>query len=275
MSKEKKYRFYYSRKQDAIDEDMWGFAPRYTFVKTPDGYKQYSELCSIKGSKCNWSDAELVYETDDNPEIITHEAIPELIANLEAKLAESEKNLALCEQLREVEENEYSKDIGKTNSALLRKCEQTSRLIEEIKRLKQQLAEKDQAIEGLQELNQSLGQTCNNDAKEIERLREQLVEKDVEFQSLKLLLDAVDHYKQYQKDANLVILNPENCYADGYKVVIKTDNQTAIAELEKVKERFNDRLDNFYLPLDHRQTLKEVFKQIDQQIKELRGDKND
>lgn len=49
-------------------------------------------------------------------------------------------------------------------------------------------------------------------------------------------------------------------------------NQTAIAELEKVKKRFNDRLDNFYLPLDHRQTLKEVFEQIDQQIKELKGE---
>lgn len=47
-------------------------------------------------------------------------------------------------------------------------------------------------------------------------------------------------------------------------------NQTAIAELEKVKERFNDRLDNFYLPLDHRQTLKEVFEQIDQQIQVLK-----
>ena len=87
MSKEKKYRFYYSRKQNAVDEDMWGFTPRYTFVKTPDGYKQYSELCSIKGARCNWEDAELVYETDKMPEIVVHEAIPELIAELQHRLS--------------------------------------------------------------------------------------------------------------------------------------------------------------------------------------------
>ena len=83
----KKNRFYYSRKQDAVDEDMWGFTPRYTFVKTPNGYKQYSELCSIKGTRCNWADAELVYEADEMPEIIVHEAIPELIADLQHRLS--------------------------------------------------------------------------------------------------------------------------------------------------------------------------------------------
>ena len=87
MSKEKNYRFYYSRKQNAVDEDMWGFTPQYTFVKTPDGYKQYSELCSIKGTKCNWEDAELVYETDKMPDIVIHEGIPELIAELEHRLS--------------------------------------------------------------------------------------------------------------------------------------------------------------------------------------------
>lgn len=75
------------------------------------------------------------------------------IADLEAKLTESEKNLALCEELRNVEENEYSKDISKTNSALLRKCEQTSRLIEENKQLKQQLADKDEEIEDYKKMH--------------------------------------------------------------------------------------------------------------------------
>ena len=69
------------------------------------------------------------------------------IADLEAKLAESEKKLALCEELRDVEETEYSEDISKTNSALFRKCQQTTRLIEENKQLKQQLAEKEKEIE--------------------------------------------------------------------------------------------------------------------------------
>ena len=55
----------------------------------------------------------------------------------------------------------------------------------------------------------------------------------------------------------------------------QSQNQTAIDELKKVKKRFNGRLDNFYLPLDHRQTLKEVFEQINQQIKELKGETNE
>ena len=46
--------------------------------------------------------------------------------------------------------------------------------------LEAKLAEKDQAIEGLQEINKSLGRTCNNDAKEIERLREELAKKESE-----------------------------------------------------------------------------------------------
>ena len=87
MSKEKKYRFYFSQKQSDIDEEMWNMPTRFVFVKTPNGYKQYSECCSLKGSKCNWSDAELVYETDDNPEIIVHEAIPELITELQHRLS--------------------------------------------------------------------------------------------------------------------------------------------------------------------------------------------
>ncbi len=86
MSEEKKYRFYYSKKQDNIDEDMWGFNPRFTYVKTPDGYKQYSELCTQEGIKCNWDDAVLVYECDDMPEIIIHKDIPKLINELQHQL---------------------------------------------------------------------------------------------------------------------------------------------------------------------------------------------
>ena len=82
-----------------------------------------------------------------------------IISDLEAKLAESEQQCQECKHLnKKIELNIKNK------------------LMNEIQQLKQQLAEKDQAIEGLQEINQSLGQTCNNDAKEIERLREKLAE---------------------------------------------------------------------------------------------------
>lgn len=61
----------------------------------------------------------------------------------------------------------------------------SEKLTDYVAELEAKLADKDQAIEGLQEINKSLGQTCNNDAKEIERLREQLAEKDAEVQSWK------------------------------------------------------------------------------------------
>ena len=101
-------------------------------------------------------------------------------------------------------------------------------------------------------------------------LEAKLAEKENEIQSLKLLLDSVDHYKQYQKDANLVILNPENCYADGYKVVIKTDNQTAIAVLEEM-------LDNeVYInsKLDFEDGNYVLSKIIRTKIEELKNDRN-
>lgn len=116
--------------------------------------------------------------------------------------------------------------------------------------LKQQLAEKDQAIEGLQEINQSLGQTCNNDAKEIDRLREQLAEKEKEIEELK-------------KGVYKVTLGttPSNQidFTENFYVI---QNQTAIAELEKVKEYIRRVISNTFL----------IEKFIDQQIKELKGE---
>lgn len=101
MSKEKKNRFYYSEKQNNIDEEVWDMPTRFTFVKTPDGWKQYSEWCSVKGVKCNWEDAELVYETDEEPEIIVHSEIPEFINEQQAKIADLEIQLSLTEKALE------------------------------------------------------------------------------------------------------------------------------------------------------------------------------
>ena len=85
------------------------------------------------------------------------------ITDLETKLAESEAKVAS----REDEIKFKEADINQLKWFLEGKNK-------DIDQLKQQLAEKNQAIESLQEINQSLGQTCNNDAKEIDRLRERL-----------------------------------------------------------------------------------------------------
>ena len=112
MSKEKKNRFYYSKKQNSIDVEMWDSIERYTFVKTPDGWKLYSQWCSTKGDKCNWEDAELVFETDEIPDVVVHEGIPEFIEELQLKL--NKKDLELRKQVCEEIYLEFEKRLKKT-----------------------------------------------------------------------------------------------------------------------------------------------------------------
>ena len=117
-------------------------------------------------------------------------------------------------------------------------------IMKERVQLKQQLAEKDQAIESLQEINQSLGQTCNNDAKEIERLREALYKaENVKFHE----------YQPY-------MTHTEFC-AEQLK------NQTAIEVLEKVLKFMKTENE-----LGFKKSVMETFMFIDQQIKELKGE---
>lgn len=258
MSKEKKYRFYFSQKQSDIDEEMWNMPTRFVFVKTPNGYKQYSELCSIKGTRCNWEDSELVYEADEMPEIIVHEAIPELIAELEAKLAESEKENERIRKNWQISKThqqklynnlkQQNKEKGIVNYPItLDGCRiaNEEQLLDfakdfclEKKSWKKQLAEKDQTIESLQEINQSLGQTCNNDAKEIERLREQLK-----------LAKMGESFEQEKKNKAL-----------------NNQNQTAIAELEKVVEFMKTRDEWGFFPEQIN-----IAEYIAQQINDLRS----
>lgn len=129
--------------------------------------------------------------------------------------------------------------------------------------LEAKLAEKDQAIEGLQELNKSLGQTCNNDAKEIERLREQIEEKDVEIENLKNANNGL---------SELIGMKDKTFYAIEINEFKKKQNQTAIAELEKVKKLLDDCYGYEYTSLYHFIQSKAEEK-IDQQIKELKGEK--
>lgn len=142
--------------------------------------------------------------------------------------------------------DDYAKRrIADLEAKLLKFAHRISDQNEEILELKQQLAEKDQAIEGLQEINKSLGQTCNNDAKEIERLRKQIVELEEQ--------DVVYH------------------------------NQTAIAELEKVKNNALELHKQFCQSTEYHRNRHLVGRRfieyyplialIDQQIKELKGEK--
>ena len=112
-----------------------------------------------------------------------------------------------------------------------------------------------------------------------EKLKEQLADKDNEIEKLKAIVDMVDKYKQYDKNAKeLILLNKDNCYSDGNKLIIKTDNQDkisfAVEQLEKVKE-FCDGMKwaMVYLTKENAQTIQTVLDEIDNQIKQLKEGK--
>ena len=148
----------------------------------------------------------------------------ETIADLEAKLAESEKNLALCEELRSVEDTENGKIIAKTNDGLFRKCQQVYRLREENNQLKQQLAEKDEL------LRQNIGK---------------------------------------MKSTDFIRM----CKECGFMVQAKEiDNQTAIAELEKVRKYIiEDARPVVGYPYLRNSVM--ILNFVCDQIKELKGEK--
>ena len=157
---------------------------------------------------------------------------------LKQQLAESEKRIKDLEFRNK--NLEHSLSVAPNANA-----GQRARIVElkEINhKLKQQLAEKDQAIESLQEINQSLGQTCNNDAKEIDKLTEQLI-----------LAKMGESFEQEKKNNAL-----------------KSQNQTAIAELEKTKENMNN-LYREHKPIYFDLLL--IRNAIDQQISNLKGEK--
>lgn len=92
--------------------------------------------------------------------------------------------------------------------------------------LEAKLAGKDQAIESLEELNRSLGQTCNNDRKEIERLRELISEKEKENDKLIAKLEQADE----------IINNPYTLIFQQQQLI---DNlQSQIEEKEKELKKF-------------------------------------
>ena len=195
------------------------------------------------------------------------------ITDLETKLAESEKMVGSSFKQNERLKyklgliTSYNQELQKENDQLKQQLTEYQNdgvgdailnAGKKIKELQQQLAEKDQAIEGLKEINQSLGQTCNNDAKEIEKLREQLEEKDIDLLKEKMAFEegCQEYYSsgKYKKDFAIAELEKVK------KIVLK--------EVERVEEIYTDGFQSGF-------NCCYVFmkKQINQQIKLLKGEK--
>lgn len=278
MSKEKKNRFYYSKKQNEIEEEMWDRPIRFRFVETPDGWKQYSEWCSVKGTKCNWEDAELVYETDDMPEIVIHKGIPELISDLEAKLEESEETINNLEQQclicnKDKENEQLKQQLAESEIKLNRYPYKNDVIEEEYEDLKDAITFlmlnniKDQeqlnySIDVLCEKHKARIRDIENSICKIEQLEQQLAEKEKEIEDVRathIYRFYLDKYKVqdiYMTDEMLKVFNQDKI-------------SFCIEKLEKVKEEIIKLEQNYNLNLCD----VKIYNFIDNQIKELKEGK--
>ena len=94
-----------------------------------------------------------------------NEKLQDKVANLEAKLAESEKkNFELVAKIKLKEHTPAFCTLADGD------CEALGKIAE----LQKQLAEKDKAIENWKTIYESVVQTCHNDKEEIERLNKKL-----------------------------------------------------------------------------------------------------
>lgn len=99
-----KNRFYYSFSQACtvrrLTGDMEGIQENW--VLTPNGWEQYTEWCTTRGTKCNWGDARLIFETNKTPKIkIEYRKTSALIAKeiiidkLKKELAKAKEKLSI------------------------------------------------------------------------------------------------------------------------------------------------------------------------------------
>lgn len=180
--------------------------------------------------------------------IIDNAGIETLIetCNLESNAA------VICETFNaDLVKDSYGEEMLEHNKKLAEHSQSVDKALDDscdvIRTLKHQLAEKEQAIENWKTMYESVMQTCNNDAKEIERLREQL------------------------HTANQETLYFQNKYF--------AEKQIAIEELEKVKDYAKSNIKNLENEEKFVQvgatiyTCKRFIKQIDGQIKLLKGEK--
>lgn len=137
---EKKNRFYYSFSQECISQKMGEIddmfnkieGVRENYVLTPNGWEKYTEWCSQKGSKCNWGDAKLIFETNSSPEI-------KIEYRKTTQLAAKELELILVKNQLKEKEEELEKNDNEWREICDGKLETINRLIEENHKLKQQL----------------------------------------------------------------------------------------------------------------------------------------
>lgn len=200
-----------------------------------DREKFYCERCGkelVNGGCLSQIDHKLICIYCDNKE--QPKELMKRIVYLEAKLAESKQETNDWKQRFESSEERFKTFNSNGATALNLKNEK-------IAQLKQQLAEKEQQILALQEESIRDNQIYNCE----------LAEKEKEIEDLNHKLNV---------EEPCLLMN----YKDMVDMLKQSQNQTAIDELEKLKE---------YIRSDYRIGRSDVFCKIYQRIKELKGDR--
>ena len=138
--------------------------------------------------------------------------------------------------------------------------------------MKEQLAEKDKAIENWQTIYESVVQTCHNDKEEIERLNKQLETQENTITNL--VEDNRASQEWYRKQ--LEEKDKEIEYQESMKILaVENQNKKAIEQLEKVKETAECVLDNALKNSSLNQSYYDrLLDGIDEQIKRLKEKNN-
>lgn len=203
------------------------------------------------------------------------------IADLEAKLAELREQITILDE-------ENSKTFMKSVNAWRENAELKQQLAESEDKIKkayqegllQKQFDKDMEIEQLKQqlakIKEDYEQLDLSTGYYISDLKEELTEKDKEIEKLKTLVDVIDKYRQYDKDAkNLLLFNPENCCFNGHKLIIKTDKiDYGVELLERARELVknihidNSGFDAFGFQESTRDSCVEKIDQLITEIKE-------
>ena len=226
-------------------------------------------------------------------------------ADLEAKLAESEKSK---ESYRLQNEDHHLKLLQFYSRLGVEAfgADIHEKALETLMIMKEQLAEKDLAIENWQTMYESIVQTCHNDKEEIERLNKQLAtqentitniiednrasqewykkqleEKEKENTKLKEVVDCVDKLKQFNADMkDYALVNRD--VADETYCEHQDKISFAVEQLEQLKklcqEKFNwwensEWEGNIYDKSDVSNAYFDIEANIDNQIKQLKEGK--
>ena len=182
------------------------------------------------------------------------------VADLEAKLAESEKkNFELVAKIKLKEHTPAFCTLAD------RDCEALSKIAE----LQKQLAEKDKAIENWQTIYESVVQTCHNDKEEIERLNKKLETQENTITNL--VEDNRASQEWYRKQ--LAEKEEEIEYQENMKILaVENQNKKAIEQLEKVKGLIANHTQELWT-CENDDIDVVLYEEIDKQIKQLKEGK--